>query len=116
MTLLAHIWLEERFFEGADDVAVRGRFNVGTRIDLGRDVDLEVRNEFFVDFNETSRVRKTGLGENQLVVGVQKALGHGVSVRLGYLQQYLDQPGPDTFNHSVVTGFQWRTPALADWL
>ena len=117
VTLLSHFWLEERFFEGASDVAVRGRFNVGARFDLGRDFDLVVRNEFFVNFNETSRVRATGLGENQLVVAFMKGLPGGLTFQAGYLQQYLDRPGgSDLFNHTAVTGFVWRTPAAADWL
>ena len=62
-----------------------------------------------------SRVRETGLGENQLVVALMRPLGAGVTFQLGYLQQYLDRPGgDDLFNHTAVTGFTWRTPQLVD--
>jgi hypothetical protein len=93
--LLAHFWLEERFFEGVDRVGFRGRFNVGGSKDLGRDFSLLIRNEFLFDLNETSRIRRTGLGENHFVVSITKQLRPGLGVHFGYLQR--------------------KSPALADW-
>lgn len=111
-----HFWLEERFFDGAGDVAVRGRFNVGVHVDLAYEVDMLVRNEFFVNFNSTSRVPSVGFGENQFVVGFLRPLGRGVKLQLGYLQQYRETNGRDRFDHAAVAGFVWQTPRLADWL
>ena len=113
--LLAHFWLEERFFEDASETAFRGRFNAGFRVDLGAGFSFLLRNEFFVDLNETDEVRRRGLGENQLVSTIGKDLPGGLHFQIGYMQQFLDRPKRDLFNHTLVTGFAWTTPALADW-
>lgn len=116
-TLQAHVWLEERFFQNTNDVAVRARFNAGASVDLGNDFALLLRDEVFFDLNGTSRIRNAGLGENQLVLALSRALPGGLRFEVGYLQQYLDRRGPDDLvNHFVMTGFSLRTPQLADWL
>lgn len=116
-TLLAHVWLEQRFFQNTNDVAVRARINAGTSIDLGRDFGLLLRNEIFFDLNGTSRIRNAGLGENQLVLALNRRLPGGLRFEIGYLQQHVDRRGgDDLFNHFVMTGFAWRSPRLADWL
>ena len=115
-TLLGHVWMEERFFQNTDSVAVRARFNVGASADLGSDFSATLRNEFFFDLNGTSRVRNAGLGENQLVFALSRKLPGNLVFELGYLQQYLDRRGnADIYNHFVMTGFSWRTPQLVDW-
>ena len=114
--LLGHFWLEQRFFEGADDIALRGRFNAGGQIELTPGLSLLVRNEWMFNLNRTSRIDEVGLGENHFVVALFKDLPAGLRVQVGYLQQYLNQPGDvDLLNHTVTTGFIWRTPALASW-
>ena len=115
--LLAHVWLEERFFQNTNDVAVRARFNAGAAVDLGHNFSATVRNELFFDLNGTSRIRNAGLGENQFVLAVSRKLPGHLVFELGYLQQYLDRRGnADVFNHFIMTGFSWRAPQLADWL
>lgn len=115
--LLAHVWIEERFFQNTNDVAVRARFNVGASFDLGDDTGLLLRNEFFFDLNGTSRIRNAGFGENQLVVSLSRKLPGNLVFEVGYLQQYLDRrANADVFNHFLMTGFSWRAPQLADWL
>ncbi len=111
---LGHFWLEERFFEGAEDVALRGRFNLGVRRDLTADLDLTLRNEVFLGFNETSRQRRKGLVENQLVLELRKTLSERLRWNVAYLQQHNSGAGPDVTNHSLVTGFTWTAPDLAD--
>ncbi len=114
-TLLGHFWLEERFLPGASAVAVRGRFNLGASFDLGNGFSLVARNELFVDFNETSRIRRKSVGENQFVVSLSKELGSGVHFNIGYLQQYLDVRGDENLvYHTLNTGFSWTTPTLFD--
>ncbi len=116
-TLLAHAWLEERFFQNADDVALRLRLNWGAATELGRDFGLLLRNELFFDLNGTSRIRNAGLGENQLVLALGRKLPGNLLFEVGYLQQYVDRRGgDDLYNHFVMTGFSWRAPQLADWL
>ena len=117
VTLLAHVWLEERFFQNTDDVAVRARINAGASTALGNDFSLVARNEIFFDLNGTSRIRNAGLGENQIVIAVSRKLPGNLRFEVGYLQQYVDRRGnADVFNHFVMTGFTWRAPQLADWL
>lgn len=116
-TLMAHVWMEERFFQNTDDVAVRARFNVGASADLGTGFSATLRNEFFFDLNGTSRIRNAGFGENQLVFSIGRRLPGNLVFELGYLQQYLDRrANTDVINHFVMTGFSWRTPRIADWL
>lgn len=113
-TLLTHFWLEERFFQGSSKVAWRGRFLVGASFELPANFGAVIRNEFFVDLNETSRIRRTGLGENQFWIGLNHPLGQWVKVELGYLMQFLDRKGPDQFNHGLTIGFALRTPSLKE--
>lgn len=107
---VTHFWLEERFFPG-DDVAWRGRFLLGGVVALTRDLSFFARNEFLVDWNTTPVVRETGLGENQLAVGLSHRLASGVGLDIGYLQQYLDR-SEDVFNHFLLVGFAFETPPL----
>ncbi|MEM9173784.1 MAG: DUF2490 domain-containing protein [Myxococcota bacterium] len=116
VTLLGHVWIEERFFQNTDNVAVRARINAGAAYDLGDGYGALLRNEIFFDLNGTTRIRNAGLGENQLVAALSKALPGHVVFEIGYLQQYLDRRGnADVYNHFLMTGFSWRTPQLADW-
>ncbi len=111
--LFTHFWLEERFFEGGARVAWRGRFQIGGDLDLPHDFGLLLRNEFFVDFNETSRIRRSGLGENHLYAGLNYDITAWLRFDLGYLMQYRDQNNrDDLFDHTVFTGFSARTPSL----
>ena len=93
-------------------MAWRGRFQIGGSLELPRDFGLVLRNEFFVDLNETARIRRRGLGEDQLFAGVNHPLGRWLSIEVGYLMQYLDKRGPDVFNHTLMIGFSARTPKL----
>ncbi|MBW2498737.1 MAG: DUF2490 domain-containing protein [Deltaproteobacteria bacterium] len=111
--LFTHFWLEERFFESSTTVAWRGRFQVGGSLELPHDFGLILRNEFLIDFNGTSRVRRAGLGENQLYAGFHYDITRWLRFDLGYLLQYRDQKDqPDLFDHTLSTGFSVRTPSL----
>jgi hypothetical protein len=113
-TLFTHFWLEERFFEGAERIAWRGRFQIGGSLELPYDLGLLVRNEFLVDLNETSRVRRSGLGEDQFYAGLYYPLASGLRFDVGYLMQYRDMKGPDLFDHTLFMGFSVTTPRLGD--
>jgi len=115
--LLGHLWLEERFFQNTNDVAVRARFSAGAAVDIDSETSFVVRNEIMFDLNGTSRIRNAGLGENQIVATLSRKLPGNLVFEIGYLQQYLDRRGNrDLFNHFVTTGFRWRAPQIADWL
>ena len=115
-TLLTHLWMEERFFQGSSTTAVRARFMVGATYPLSNELRLAVRNEFFVDLHGTSRVRRAGLGEDQLFLGINHPLHRWVNLELGYLMVYLDRKGPDQFNHALLMGLSFKTPKIGDWL
>lgn len=115
-TLLTHFWMEERFFQGSSTVAFRGRFLIGVAHPLPADLGLIVRNEFLVDFHGTAIVRRAGLGEDQFYVGLNYPVARWVNLDMGYLMNYLDRKGPDQFNHALMIGLSFTTPAIADWL
>lgn len=112
--LFTHFWLEERFFENTDSVAWRGRFQIGGLLDLPHDYQIVVRNEFFVDFNETTRIRHRGLGENHIFAGVRRPIRSWLGMEIGYLMQYLDRRSRDVFNHTLIIGFSFTTPQLME--
>ena len=116
VTLLAHFWMEERFFQNTNDVAFRARFSAGASVNLSDDYSVVVRNEIFIDLNGTSRIRNAGLGENQIVATLRRNLPGNLRFEVGYLQQYLDRRGnADIYKHFVTVGFSLRTPPVADW-
>jgi len=113
-TVFTHFWLEERFFERSDEVAWRGRFQLGGSVELPMDFAFVLRNEWFVDLNKTPRIRRTGLGENHFALAINHPLGRWLRIETGYTLQYVDLPGTDAFNHFWVVGFSATTPALTD--
>ena len=116
LTLLGHVWIEERFFQGTDNVAVRARFNAGASVPVTPDLSVVLRDEIFFDLNGTTRIRNAGLGENHLVLALSRKLPGQLVFEIGYLQQYLDRRGnADVYNHFLMTGFSWRAPQIADW-
>lgn len=117
INLLGHVWLEERFFQNTNDVALRARLNAGASFGLDDATSLLLRNEIFFDLNGTSRIRNAGLGENHLVLALRRKLPGRLVFEVGYLQQYVDRRGnADVYTHFLMTGFSWRAPQLADWL
>lgn len=113
--LLTHLWMEQRFFQGTDSVAVRARFMFGASHPLPLDFGVVVRNEFFVDLHGTSIIRRAGLGEDQLYAGINHPLGRWATVEVGYLMNYLDRRGPDQFNHALLIGLSVKTPEIRNW-
>ncbi len=114
-TLLTHFWMEERFFQGSSTVAYRARLMFGATHPLPHDFGILIRNEFFVDLHGTSRVRRAGLGEDQLYAGINHPLGRWVNLDMGYLMIYLDRKGPDQFNHALLLGLSIKTPEIGSW-
>jgi hypothetical protein len=112
--VFTHFWLEERFFERSDEVAWRGRFQLGGSVELPMDFGFVLRNEWFVNLNTTPLVRRTGLRENHFAVALNHPLGRWLRIETGYTLRYLDLPGRDVFDHLWVIGFSATTPALFD--
>ena len=113
-TLLTHLWMEERFFEDSNATAVRSRFMLGAAHPLPGGFGAIIRNEFMVDLNGTSNIRRAGLGEDQLYLGFNRPIGRGVRLELGYQMIYLDRKGPDQFNHALMLGLSLTTPSIGN--
>ena len=87
-----------------ESVAFRLRWSIGGAVALPWETTLVARNEFFFDLNTTSRIRARKLGEDQLIVQLQRELFPGVRLDGGYLMQFLDGPD-DLYNHTFAIGF-----------
>lgn len=114
-TLRTHLWMEERFFQGPSTTAFRARFLIGADRPLSNDLRLVFRNEFLVDLHGTAQIRRAGLGEDQLFLGVNHSLARWVNLELGYLMVYLDRKGPDQFNQALFLGLSFKTPPIVSW-
>lgn len=109
---LARFRLEQRFFTDVSRVSVRGRFLVGAAVPLGRGIDLVVKNEFLVNFNQVPVVGQQGYSENRLYGGFARRLAPWVQASLGYQMQWLDLTVVDVINNTVMVGLAFETPAL----
>lgn len=109
---LARFRLEQRFFSDLNPVSVRGRFLIGAAVPLGQDIDLIVKNEFFVNFNQVPIVGQQGYSENRLYGGFGRRFTPWLQASLGYQMQWLNLTVVDLINHTVVVGLAFETPAL----
>jgi len=107
-----HFWQEERFIQGDDEVAWRSRFLMGATTSLPYSLTGVVRNEFFINLNQTDKIRDTGLGEDQFFAGFRRPVNDWLRIEFGYLMQFLERPGKDLFNHGLLLGFAVETPRL----
>ena len=108
---LARFRLEQRFFSDLNPVSVRGRFLIGAAVPLGQDIDLIVKNEFFVNFNQVPIVGQQGYSENRLYGGFGRRFTPWLHASLGYQMQWLNLTVIDLINHTVVVGLAFETPA-----
>lgn len=109
---LARFRLEQRFFSDMKRASVRARFMVGLAVRLGLDIDLVVKNEFFVNFNEVPVVGKQGYAENRLYGGFGRRFAPWVQASIGYQMQWLNLEVVDLINHTVIVGVAFETPSL----
>lgn len=110
----ARFRLEQRFFEGSNEVALRARFLIGFAVPLSWSVELVARNEFFVNLNETGVIRRTGYRENRLFGGFARRLGGRTRGEVGYQMQWVGLPGSDLVNHTLMLGLAVDLPSLQD--
>lgn len=99
--------LEQRFFEGADDVSLRARLRVSLEPTLFELVDMPVAlvlaNEVFFNLNDADE-RKAGFEQDRAFVGLSLKLASGIKLTAGY-QARLDYhrgEEPETLLHTIV--------------
>ena len=108
---MTHFRLEQRFFSNVSRVSVRSRFLVGGAVPLGLEIDLIVKNEFFVNFNQVPIVGEQGYAENRLYGGLGRRFAPWMYASLGYQMQWLNLTVVDLINHTVMVGLAFETPA-----
>lgn len=104
--------LEQRFFSDLSSVSIRGRFMLGMAVPLVAAIDLVVKNEFFVNFNQVPVVGERGYHENRLFGGFSRRFGPWTQISVGYQMQWLDPAGTNFINHTVMLGAAFDTPAI----
>ena len=109
---MARFRLEQRFFSDVSRVSVRGRFLAGVAVPLGSEVDVIVKNEFFVNFNQVPIVGQQGYAENRLYGGFGRRFAPWMYASLGYQMQWLNLTVVDLINHTVMVGLAFETPSL----
>ena len=102
-TAISRSRLEQRFFEGEDDVGNRFRQMFrGTRPLYGpASPYLAVSDELFFDLDDTSWGQRSGLRQNRAFAGLGVFLDEQrqVALEVGSLNQWLDRSGTDRMNH-----------------
>lgn len=107
---LVWIRVEERFFENARAVPVRGRFLLGAIVPLPESLSLMFTNEFFVNFNTTGVVSKTGFRENRVFGTINRQFGQWTQLGVGYQMQWVDRPAQNLISHAVMLNLWFETP------
>ncbi len=82
--------IEERLVEGADDLGVRLRPNVGWSLPLrrGGKTALVLSHESFINLNGTDWGQRGGYERMRNLVAISTPVAKGISAEIGYLNQY----------------------------
>jgi len=93
--------VEERFREGSSDVGWRLRQQVRLQVPVSRDRKAAALlwNETFVGLNDTRWGQRSNIDQVRTFAGANLALGRGVTLEPGYLNQIVVRRGPDAMNH-----------------
>lgn len=104
LRLTHQVRLEERFFEGQSDTALRGRYLLTAVKPIKQSRwNWVASNEVFFDLNDAAGI-EGGFGQNRSFVGVRKRLGEKSYAESGYLLQYVHGTGAseDQLNHALI--------------
>ena len=95
--------LEERLIEGVGGAALRLRYQLRVSHPLGAGgLYGAVSNEVFFNLNSPHDGPAGGFGEARFFVGLGRPLGDRVRVEGGYQLQFVDRPGADAANHTLM--------------
>jgi hypothetical protein len=95
--------LEQRMFEGADDLGWRLRMLWRVQLPLhGRGTAGPLLwSETFVAFNSTDWGARAGFDQQRSFAGWLQPLSPRLNLEAGYMHQYLNRPGRDPGNHII---------------
>ncbi len=99
--------LEERLLEGVSGTSLRGRFLLRAQHPLPvlESISGVVSQELFLNFNEPAdNSPEPGFDQNRFFVGVNTPLSEHLSLETGYMNLFLERPGPrsNISNHLFV--------------
>ncbi len=86
--------LEQRFFDGSDDLGLRARLFMRADYNLGAGSPwlLAATNEVFFHLNDVDGGPSAGFDQNRLFLGLGTRASDGTRAELGVLLQYLNRP------------------------
>lgn len=99
---------EQRFFEKKRNVSLRGRYSLKYVLPVTNLLSFTTDNEVFFHMNDGDSGPQSGFDQNRFSLGVSHRLRDGVSLNLGYQNQFIERRGEqaDTLNHALVLGLQ----------
>lgn len=103
--------LEQRFVSTGSDTGWRLRefVRVARPVGSSRIWAVVVFDEYFLNLNSTDFGATAGPDRNRFFVGPSVRLGEGVSLEVGYLNQYTFRTnGPDKNDHLLAANLFWR--------
>ena len=103
VTLSGRTRLEERFFEGEGDVAIRFRQQLKLTAPLGDKFKAVLYTEPFIGFTDND-VQADGINVWRNFVGINIPIGKGFAIEPGYMNQYVVRDGADRIDHVAVIG------------
>jgi hypothetical protein len=104
-TLSTRTRLEERFFEGADDIGIRIRQQFRYSHPVSGKLSAFGTAEFFFALNDTDWGAKAGYERWRIGGGFRHPIAKKLNLDLGYLNQYAPKKNArDTMEHIVTTG------------
>lgn len=98
LSLESRTRLEQRFFEGDGDTALRLRQFLQLRAPISERNSLVVYTEPFFGLNET-RMQQGGMDAWRNFAGISVPLARGIELVPGYLNQYAFRAGEDRIDH-----------------
>lgn len=99
LLLLTRTRLEQRTFEGAEDLGWRLRVQARAQFNPRGTLRPVISSETFVALNSTDWGARAGFDQQRTFAGLGVAIGPRLLLEGGYMNQLIARPGPDRMNH-----------------